>query len=85
MNHLELTATVRKNIKAAGVKARCRKMFICGCEIIQVYTVKHGMEFTHDDQRKIKLIATSHGLTGVRGIKIDVERMTDPQLFEFYL
>ncbi len=85
MNHKDMTSVIRSEIKASGVKARCRMLNVCGGKAIQVYTIKHGIEFTDDEQQKIKSIAIDRGLTCVRRIPIDFDRNTDPRLFEFYL
>ena len=43
------------------------------------------LQFSEADQREIRHIAKCNGLTWVRGLEIDVEQMTNPQSFHFYL
>ena len=79
----EMTAHIRKRIKVAGIKARVR-MTSGSTGGIQVFPVAHEIEFTEDEQRQIRFLAKTNKLTCVRGVEIDVERMTDPHGMEFF-
>lgn len=85
LNHLEMVKHIRTCIKRYGIKAYVRKQTICGDRIIQVNTIKHDVEFTDDEQRKIRRAALSNKLTWVRNSPIDVERMTNPYHFNFHM
>lgn len=82
-HHSEMTAHLRKRIAAEGIKARVRK---CpGHKTgIQVFPVAYGLEFTETEQRFIRNLAKINGLTLVRGLEIDVERMTDGHGMDFH-
>jgi hypothetical protein len=69
--HLEITATIRTAIKAAGIKARVRKQTICGTRSVQVYTVSHTTNFSAGECRRIAEIAKGFGLTDARRSEID--------------
>lgn len=81
MNHKEMTAHIRKRIKAAGIKAKVR-MWHGGH--IQVNASAYGIEFTEEEQREIRHIAICNKLTWVRDLPIDVNKMTNPHDFNFY-
>ena len=83
--HTELTAHVRTCLKRADIKASVRKLKVCGSYVISVTVPKYGMEFTPDQQRRIREIGKNNGFTSVQGIEIDLDRMTDPYNIEFYL
>jgi len=86
MTHKELTAHIRNRIKAAGIKAKVRMIDgNAGAKVIQVNVPEYGMEFSHAEQREIRLIAQVNKLTLVRGMEIDLDRMTDPHSFDFYM
>lgn len=84
MNHKELTAHIRNRIKVAGIKARVCMQESCGNKVIVVYGTAYEINFTEEEQRTIRLIAKTNRLTWVRGMEIDIERMTDPKCFKFY-
>lgn len=85
MNHRELTQHIRGRIKAAGIKARVNMDVCCGSKKIIVYVTEPRAVFTDEEQRTIRLIAQCNRLTWVRGMQIDIEQMTNPQQFNFYL
>lgn len=71
LNHKEMTAHIRKRVKAAGIKARVRKYDSCGSKWIHVFPVRYDLEFTEDEAREIRLIAHANKLTFARGMEID--------------
>lgn len=79
------TAHIRGRIKQAGIKARCKGIVSCGSEVIVISSM-HPTEvaFTEDEQRVLRRLAKVNGLTWVRGMEIDVERMTDPHEMRCY-
>lgn len=79
---VEMTAHIRRRIKAAGIKARVRKFD--DSRTIQVNAPAFGVEFTEDEQREIRHIAVCNRLTWVRGLPIIVEQMTNPSAFDFH-
>lgn len=83
MTHKEMTASIRKRIKVAGIKARVDMAEACGVKYIRVFVPKFDATFTDDEQRKIRFIAKLNRLTRARRSEIDVERMTDPQSMHF--
>lgn len=85
LTHKEMTAHIRKRIKVAGIKANVRMQNSCGSKIIQVNTIEYGVEFSDEDQRTIRQIAKTNRLTWVRGLDIDVNQMTNPYEFNFYM
>lgn len=85
LSHKEMTKHIRKRIKIAGIQANVRMQN--GAEntrIIQVNTTEYGKEFLPNEQREIRHIAKCNNLTWVRGMEIDVEQMTNPDVFNFY-
>lgn len=85
MNATETAKAIREQLKAAGIKAGCRLAPNKRRDCVQVYVPKYGMTFTDDEQRAIRTIAVNLGLTWVRGMPINVDRMTDPHQMNFYL
>lgn len=83
MNLKETAAHIRKRLKHEGIKAKVRVAPGGGC--VQVNAPAYGVEFSEEEQRKIRFIATCLNLTGVRGTKIVIERMTNPYDFHFYI
>lgn len=83
MNQSEMTIYLRKLIAKAGIKARVRKLANSRTGI-QVFTVAHEVEFTHEEQRFIRTTAQANKLTLIRGLAIDTDRMTDPAGMEFH-
>ena len=84
LNHKEMTANIRKLIKAAGIKALVRKQEGCGSKVIQVNCPSFGVDFTNDEQKIIREIAVRNNLTWVRGMPIDINQNTNPSVFDFY-
>lgn len=82
MNHKEMTAHIRNRIKAAGIKARV-KMQSEG--VVAVDVPAFNVIFSDDEQRKIRLIAQVNRLTWVRSMPININQMTNPQEFKFYI
>ena len=85
LNHKEITAQVRKEIKAAGVNALVKMQDSCGSKVIRVDAKAYGVEFSDCDQEKVRGIAISNGLSWVRGLEIEVSQNTNPFNFSFYL
>ena len=83
----EMTAHIRDRIKAAGIKAKVRKLDETPTMggVIQINVPTYEAEFSEHEQRSIRGLAATNGLTMVRGQPIDVERMTDPKTMSFYL
>lgn len=80
----DAAATLRTRVKDAGIRARVR--ITPGTrDGVQVFVPAFGMTFTDQEQRTVRRIALDMGLTLVQGLPIDVERMTDPRQFDFYL
>lgn len=82
--HTETVAHLRNLISKEGIKARVRKL-ASSKSGFQVFPIAYGIEFTEAEQRFIRNVAKINGLTLVRGMEIDVERMTDPHGMEFYI
>lgn len=85
MNAKETAQTIREQLKAADVKARCRVAPGERKDCVQVISPAYNAPFSDDDQRTIRTIAVGLGLTWVRGLPINVDRMTDPDQMNFYL
>lgn len=69
-----MTAHIRGRIKVAGISAGVRKYESCGCVWVQVYAkINKGEHFSDEEQKKIKLIAKSNGLTWPQGLEIDID------------
>jgi hypothetical protein len=79
----QMTAHLRNRIKAAGIKARVR--VAPGGGFIQVFGVTYEAEFSAAEQHTIRSIAKTNGLTFAQGMEIDVDRMTNPKTFSFYM
>jgi hypothetical protein len=82
--HTETVAHLRKLVSKEGIKARVRKL-VASTSGIQVFPTAYGIEFTEAEQRFIRNVAKINGLTLVRGMEIDVERMTDPHGMTFHI
>ena len=82
MNTKQMTAHLRNRIKVAGVKARVR---FWPDGQIQVFAPAYGVEFSEDEQRAVRHIAVCNRLTLIRAQPINVEQMTNPTEFSFYL
>lgn len=82
LNTPEMAKHLRKRFKAEGIACRCKK---AGAKEIIVSVPAYGIEFSEDEQRKIRFIAKCNKLTSVRGLEIDIERMTDPHQIHFFL
>jgi hypothetical protein len=79
-----LAAHFRHLLKRDGIKARCR-VTPGSSKSIRIHPVAYGIEFDENTQRDIRTLAVHNRLTSVRGLPIDVERMTNPHGMEFYL
>lgn len=85
VTHKEMTKNIRNRIKQAGIKANVRMQDGCeGSKKIQVNVIEYGMEFSEEEQRKIRHIAVCNRLTWVKMMPIDIEQMTNPFDFNFY-
>lgn len=76
-----MTKHLRHRIRVAGIKASVR---MGARNEIRVESPEYGVEFTEDEQRRIRLMARTNGLTHARGLPIDIEQMTNPFDFSFY-
>lgn len=85
MDHKELTSHIRNRIKAAGIKAKCKMSISCGNRTIRIDAPAYDVLFTEEQQREIRLIAKCNRLKWVRGLEIDIEQMTNPHEFAFYM
>lgn len=86
MDHKEMTAHIRKRMKAMKIPARVRMTDICGVEGIQVFVKKYGDKWTDAQRREIAICAKANRLTEARGSEIDpdlAEKLTGKDLFEF--
>lgn len=79
----DVAEKIRKELKIKNIKAKVR--ISPGGGSVQVNAPAYGVHFSEEDQRQIKTIAKSSGLTLVRGLEINIDRMTNPETFEFYL
>lgn len=85
MNNATATAkTLRQQIRAAGIKARVR-VSPASRRAVQINAPAYGVEFTETEQRTIRAIAVANSMTLVQGMPINVEQMTNPETFEFYV
>lgn len=84
MTQAEATKHIRNRIRVSGIKARVRQLPASNTGI-QVFPVAYGIEFSAEEQRKIRLIAQVNELTLVRGMSIEIDRDTDPNGMEFYI
>lgn len=84
LTHKEMTAHLRKRIKHEGIKARVYMQEYCGCYVIAIDPPVFEVEFSEDEQRKIRTMAVTNGLTLVQGMPINIEQMTDYKGFRFY-
>ena len=75
---------MRAAMRAAGIDARCR-VLKGSRTAIQVFPTAYETPFAEPAQRTIRAMAVTRRLTLVRGLPIDVERMTDPHGMEFHL
>ena len=78
LNHAEMTAHIRKRLRAAGIKAHVRKQSDGGGPLIRIEVADRDpdVRFTDEEQREILIIVSANGLTGARGSAIDINRMT---------
>jgi hypothetical protein len=83
-NSKAVAATIRHQLKALGIVAKVR-MTPGSTDSVQVNAPTFDTRFTEDEQRAIRTTGRDLGLTWVRGLPIDVERMTDPHGCTFYL
>lgn len=90
MDATATAATVRQALKVAGIAARCR-VAPGSRDCVQVFTTQFAgtdgnrLRFTDIDQHTVRSIAIDLGLTWVRGLPIDIDQMTNPFGFDFYL
>ena len=85
MTHKETAQHIRSQLKAAGIKARCRMVGACGNQSIKIFTAKHGDSFSVDEQREILRTAKAAGLTWILGDEIDVDHVVPGYAhYEFY-
>lgn len=82
LSHKEMTAHIRKRIKVAGINAKIR--MASGNEIV-ISAPTYDYDFSEDEQRAIRHIAQCNNLTLVRGMRVNVEQMTNPHGFNFFM
>lgn len=85
MTFKQTTQQIRNRIKVAGIKASVRMITPTGCQVIQVSAPSYGVEFTANEQRRIRMIAKVNGCTWVQGMEIDINQNTNPDNFEFHV
>jgi len=83
LTHKEMTAHVRSRIKKANIAARVQMNESCGVLWIQIFGATFEAEFNEQEQRTIRQIAKTSGLTLAQGMEIDVEQMTNAKSFQF--
>lgn len=82
-----VAATIRAELKAAGIKARVRVLYSCGSDYVQVFTPKFEVNFTADEIFHFCAFAVSLGLKAVRGTRVDPAHeslLTGKQEWNFY-
>lgn len=87
-SHKEVTAHIRKRLKAAGIKAKCKMQSYCGNATIMVAVPAYDARFTSEQIREFVTAAKVNGMTGCRGIELDIEHeasMTEKMQWNFYL
>ena len=87
-SHKEITAHIRKRLKAAGIKAKCKMVSFCGCDTVQVAVAKFDARFTSEEIREFVTAAKVNGMTGSRGMELDIEHeasLTDKIQWNFFL
>lgn len=70
MTHKEITAHIRKRLKAAGINAKCKMQDLCGHKMIAIDAPKYGVEFTKEEQSDIVNIVLANKLTYIRGLEV---------------
>lgn len=86
LTHKEMTAHIRKRIKAEGIKARVRLYTACGTRYIQVFTPTYESRFAADEIEKFCVIASVNKLTCAQGAAIDEKHervLTGKQTWNF--
>ena len=73
MTHKEITAHIRKRLKAAGIKAKCKMVSFCGCKTVQVAVPTYESRFTSEQIREFVTAAKVNGMTASRGMELDIE------------
>lgn len=87
-SHKEITAHIRKRLKAAEIKAKCQMSSYCGYDTVMVAVPTFESRFTSDQIREFVTAAKVNGLTGCRGTELDVEHeasLTGKIQWNFYL
>lgn len=86
--HKEMVSHIRKRLRANSINARVRGMVICGNKVIQVIAPKHGYEWSTEELRKLRLVATVNKLTFSHNMPIHAEetfvQLTGKNQWEFY-
>lgn len=82
-DELKAAAThMRDFMKQKGIKARLK---MWPPDNFVVYTTGPTIEWTPEEQKTIRTEAKRLGLTWVRGLEIDPNRMTNPHSMAFYI
>lgn len=79
MSHKEIVMHIRKRIKREKINAHCSKYESCGYLWVKISGATPEQRFTETEQKTLRTIAKTNGLTRAQGMEIDLERMTDPQ------
>jgi len=86
LTHKEMTAHIRKRVKAEGIRARVRLSNSCGIRSIQIIVPSYDARFTPAEIKTLSHIADCNHLTGSRGRKIDPSHesiLTGKQQWDF--
>ena len=87
-SHKEIAAHIRKRLKAAGIKAKCKMVSYCGCNTVQVAVPEFEARFTSKQICEFVTAAKVNGMTGSRGMELDIEHeasLTEKIQWNFYL
>ena len=87
-SHKEVTAHIRKRLKAAGIKSKCKMSTYCGNDTVMVAAPACDARFTSEQIREFVTAAKVNGMTGCRGVELDIEHeasLTGKIQWNFYL
>lgn len=72
MNHKEITAHIRRRMKANGVNARVKMDEYCGTKVITVSVPNAAYVWSNEEAKEIAVCVMVNRLTGARGTPIDI-------------
>ena len=87
MTFKEITAHIRRRVRAENIPARVRMVESCGTRIVQVFGVTHEARWTPEQLTLIGRIARVNGLTFVRQMPVTEDhcaQMTGRAHFDFF-